>query len=66
MEIITWFLNLRTDELIIAFCKGNVILLSLVFVVLRWYVKRTPSTEDDKLIDSLRSVLPMLKRQNGK
>ncbi len=63
IEFFNWFWLIDTDSLIIPFAKANVIILSIIGVVIRWWVKRTPSTEDDALIDSIRAVLPMMKRQ---
>ena len=58
----SWFWLVGTDSIIIPLAKANVIILSVIGVVVRWLVKRTPSTEDDALIDSIRAVLPMMKR----
>ena len=63
IEFFNWFWALKTDELIIPFAKANVIGLSVLYVILKWWAKRTPSTEDDELIDSIRSVLPLMKRK---
>ena len=63
IEIFNWFWAIRSDTLLIGFAKGNVILLSVVFVILKWWAKRTPSPEDDALIDNIRAVLPMMKRK---
>ena len=59
---LNWFWLVGTDSIIIPLAKANVIILSVIGVVVRWLVKRTPSTEDDALIDSIRAVLPMMKR----
>ena len=63
IEFFNWFWSIQTDSLIIPFAKANVIILSVIGVVIRWWVKRTPSPEDDQLIDSIRAVLPMMKRK---
>ena len=60
--LFSWFWLVGTDSIIIPLAKANVIILSVIGVVVRWLVKRTPSTEDDALIDSIRAVLPMMKR----
>ena len=60
-----WFWALKIDDLIIPWMKGNVIPLSMLYAVLKWWTKRTPSPEDDELIDKLWSVLPMMKRNKG-
>jgi hypothetical protein len=60
---INWFLSLETDGLITAWVKANVILVSVLGVLLRYFVKKTPSTDDDALLDDLKRVLPMLKRK---
>ena len=61
--LFSWFWLVGTDSIIIPLAKANVIILSVIGVVVRWLVKRTPSTEDDALIDSIRAVLPMMKRK---
>ena len=66
IEFFNWFWALKTDVLIIPFIKGNVIGLSIGYVILKWWAKRTPSTEDDELIDSIRAVLPFMKRKSSK
>lgn len=63
MEIFDWFWQLHLDDLIIPWVKANMLPVSMAFVLLQWWVKRTPSDEDDKLIEQLRSVLPMMKRK---
>ena len=62
-ELFNWFWSLKTDNLIIPFVKANAILLTTGGTFIAWWVKRTPSTDDDELIDKLRGVLPMLKRK---
>ena len=61
--LFSWFWLVGTDSIIIPLAKANVIILSVIGVVVRWLVKRTPSTEDDALIDSIRAVLPMMRKQ---
>ena len=62
-ELFNWFWALSTDALIIPFVKANAIILTAVGVIVRWWVKRTPSTEDDELLDSLMRVIPQLKKR---
>ena len=61
-ELFNWFWALNTDALIIPFVKANAIILTAVGVIVRWWVKRTPSTEDDELLDGLMRVIPQLKK----
>jgi hypothetical protein len=56
-----WALNL--DALIVPWAKANMIPMAVGFTILRWWAKRTPSTADDELIDSIRAVLPMMKKR---
>jgi hypothetical protein len=67
MEVIIglfdWFWSLKMDILIVPWVKANMIPVAFLFTILRWWAKRTPSTSDDELIDSIRSVLPMMKRK---
>ena len=63
IEIFNWFWSIKTDDLIIPFFKANMLLFTIGFIILKWWAKRTPSPEDDALIDSIRAVLPMMKRK---
>jgi hypothetical protein len=63
ISFFNWFWLIDTDSLIIPFAKANVTLIAVFWVIMKWWAKRTPSTEDDALIDEIRAVLPMMKRQ---
>jgi hypothetical protein len=63
IELFNWFWALKMDVLIAPWVHANMIPLTMLGVVLRWWVKRTPSKDDDELIDSIMSVLPMIKRK---
>ena len=63
IEIFNWFWSVKTDDLIIPFAKANVIILSVISIIVRWWVKRTPSPDDDALIDNLLAVLPRMKKR---
>jgi len=63
IEIIDWFWKLELDNMIIPWVKANTIPVGILLTILRWWVKRTPSTEDDELLDRLKGVLPMLKKR---
>jgi hypothetical protein len=62
-ELFDWFWALKMDILIAPWVHANMIPLTILGVVARWWVKRTPSTDDDDLIDSIMSVLPMIKKR---
>ena len=64
MEFIDWFWSLETDGLITTWIKANVIITSLIGVLLRHFVKKTKSTDDDRLLDDIRRVIPLLKRND--
>ena len=63
VQLLDWFWKLELDKLIIPWVKANAIPIGAVLTVLRWWVKRTPSTEDDELLDRLRAVIPILKNR---
>jgi hypothetical protein len=63
IQLFDWFWSLKMDALIVPWAKANMIPMAMLFTTLRWWAKRTPSTADDELIDSIRSVLPMMKRK---
>jgi hypothetical protein len=67
MEVIIglfdWFWSLKMDVLIAPWLHSNMIPIAVVLAILRWWVKRTPGKADDELIDSIMSVLPMIKRK---
>ena len=57
MEFIEWFWQLRTDGLITAWVKGNVILSSVMAGVIAYIVKRTATTADDEMIGVIKRRL---------
>jgi hypothetical protein len=63
IQFFDWFWKLNLDSLLVPWAKANAIPLGAVYAVLRWWVKRTPSTEDDELLDRLKSVIPILKNR---
>ena len=62
-NILTWFWSLETDGLITGWIKANVIITSLIGVLLRYFVKKTPSGDDDALLDDIKRVLPLLRKK---
>jgi hypothetical protein len=61
--ILDWFWGLQTDGLIIEFAKQNVIIITVIGVLIRYWAKKTPSPEDDMLLDDLKQALSIVKRK---
>jgi hypothetical protein len=61
-ELIQWFWTLETDTLITAWVKANVLIVSVVGVLIKYYVKRTPSPEDDAIYNDIKRVLSLKRK----
>jgi hypothetical protein len=57
-----WIWSAITDESITGAVKPRMIVFGALTVIIGWWVKRTPGTEDDELLDNLRRVIPQLKK----
>ena len=62
-DILNWLWIAVTDESITGAIKPRMIFFGMLLAVIRYWVKRTPSDDDDKLMDELLKVLPMIKRR---
>lgn len=63
LPYLDWIWTAVTDASITAAVKPRMIFFGAILAVVSWWVKRTPSTEDDELLDNLRRVIPMLKKR---
>jgi len=62
-QLMDWFWKLELDALIIPWLKANAIPIGIGWAFLNWWVKRTPSTEDDELLSRLKSVIPLMRNR---
>jgi hypothetical protein len=63
LPYLDWIWQAITDDNITAAIKPRMIFFGGLLAVVGWWVKRTPSTEDDELLNNLRRVIPMLKKR---
>jgi hypothetical protein len=63
IQFFNWFWALNMDALIGPWLHSNMIPMAVLYAILKWWAKRTPSTADDELIASIRAVLPMMKKR---
>ena len=59
VQLLDWFWKLDLDSLIIPWAKANTIPIGAVCSVFYWWVKKTPSTVDDELLEKLKSIWPV-------
>jgi hypothetical protein len=61
-ELIQWFWTLETDTLITTWAKANVLIASALGVLIKHYVKRTPSKEDDAIFADLKRIVSLKRK----